>query len=144
MTTYSIVLFISIVLIDSKHLGRIVHSILNSIQRVDFKAIVEKDSDVLETEKIVDVHFKDSLYVASNKLRRSYGLFRPKPAVRGVSFDVQSRQCFGLLGVNGAGKSTTFNMLTTQIARSQGDACIGKKFLSSWFLSEVSFFFNSK
>ncbi|XP_032690164.1 phospholipid-transporting ATPase ABCA1-like isoform X2 [Odontomachus brunneus] len=33
-------------------------------------------------------------------------------AVKEVSFRVKPRECFGLLGVNGAGKSTTFRMLT--------------------------------
>jgi ABC-2 type transport system ATP-binding protein len=32
-------------------------------------------------------------------------------AVNGVSFGVQKGEVFGLLGVNGAGKSSTFNML---------------------------------
>lgn len=33
-------------------------------------------------------------------------------AVREVNFRVKPRECFGLLGVNGAGKSTTFRILT--------------------------------
>jgi len=34
-----------------------------------------------------------------------------KKAVRGVSFGVSKGECFGLLGVNGAGKSSTFKCL---------------------------------
>ena len=33
-------------------------------------------------------------------------------AVKGTSFGVAEGECFALLGVNGAGKSTTFNCLT--------------------------------
>jgi ABC-type multidrug transport system ATPase subunit len=33
-------------------------------------------------------------------------------AVRGLSMGVGRGQCFGLLGINGAGKSSTFKMLT--------------------------------
>ena len=33
-------------------------------------------------------------------------------AVKGTSFSVGSGECFALLGVNGAGKSTTFNCIT--------------------------------
>ena len=33
-------------------------------------------------------------------------------AVKGTSFGVQGGECFALLGVNGAGKSTTFNCIT--------------------------------
>jgi ABC-2 type transport system ATP-binding protein len=41
-------------------------------------------------------------------LQRRFGDFY---AVRGVSFSVQHGEIFGLLGANGAGKSTTFRML---------------------------------
>lgn len=33
-----------------------------------------------------------------------------KPAVNNLSFAVESGECFGLLGVNGAGKSSTFKV----------------------------------
>lgn len=45
-------------------------------------------------------------------------------AVDNLSFSVPEGQCFGLLGVNGAGKSTTFKMLTGDIGASEGDAYI--------------------
>lgn len=35
-------------------------------------------------------------------------------------------QCFGLLGVNGAGKSSTFKMLTGDTAVTRGDALLNK------------------
>ncbi|CAH8431299.1 unnamed protein product [Schistosoma intercalatum] len=35
-----------------------------------------------------------------------------KPTVEQLNFTVQPGQCYGLLGVNGAGKSTTYSMLT--------------------------------
>jgi len=41
-----------------------------------------------------------------------------------ISFGVPSGQCFGLLGANGAGKSTTFKMLTGDIGASEvSDIC---------------------
>ncbi|CAB0039717.1 unnamed protein product, partial [Trichogramma brassicae] len=43
------------------------------------------------------------------ELRKRYGNVR---AVEDVSFGVRKSECFGLLGVNGAGKSTTFRMMT--------------------------------
>lgn len=37
-------------------------------------------------------------------------------AVKGISFDMRNRrEVLGLLGANGAGKSSTFNMVTMQI-----------------------------
>jgi ABC-2 type transport system ATP-binding protein len=45
-------------------------------------------------------------------------------AVRGLDFDVAPGEVFGLLGSNGAGKSTTIGMLTTTVVPSAGSARI--------------------
>jgi len=43
-------------------------------------------------------------------------------AVDGVTFDIgKHKEILGLLGANGAGKSSTFNMATMQIKRTSGD-----------------------
>ena len=41
-------------------------------------------------------------------------------AVDGISFDIKKGEIFGLLGVNGAGKSTTINMLSGLILQNRG------------------------
>ena len=46
-------------------------------------------------------------------------------AVNKVSFNVNPEQCFALLGVNGAGKTTMFKILTGEISSDQGSAYIG-------------------
>ena len=51
-------------------------------------------------------------------LERRFGDFY---AVRGVSFQVQRGEIFGLLGANGAGKSTTFRMLCGLLPVSGGE-----------------------
>ena len=43
-----------------------------------------------------------------------------KVAVRNLSFQIQKGECFALLGVNGAGKSTTFKMLTGDVNPTSG------------------------
>lgn len=43
-------------------------------------------------------------------------------AVDQLCFSVERGECFGLLGVNGAGKSTTFSMLTGKTEVTAGDA----------------------
>jgi len=45
-------------------------------------------------------------------------------AVKPLSFAVGRGQCFGLLGINGAGKTSTFRMLTGEYAPSAGDATV--------------------
>lgn len=42
-------------------------------------------------------------------------------ALRGVSFSVQKGEIFGILGVNGAGKSTTLNILVNVVSRTSGE-----------------------
>lgn len=44
----------------------------------------------------------------------------PFPAVENVSFGLQQGECFALLGVNGAGKSTTFKSLTNDTIPTSG------------------------
>ena len=46
---------------------------------------------------------------------------RPFLAVERISFGLDYGECFALLGVNGAGKSTTFKSLTRDIVPSNGE-----------------------
>jgi len=48
-----------------------------------------------------------------------------KVAVKDVSFAIDKGECFSLLGVNGAGKSTIFKILTGDINPTDGQATIG-------------------
>lgn len=43
-------------------------------------------------------------------------------AVTGVSFTIGEKECFGLLGTNGAGKTTIFKALTGTITLTHGTA----------------------
>ncbi|MBI2573664.1 ABC transporter ATP-binding protein [Candidatus Woesearchaeota archaeon] len=57
------------------------------------------------------------------------GTFR---AVDGISFQVKKGEIFGLLGINGAGKSTTINMLTGLLRPTSGTiSMFGKDFLKN-------------
>lgn len=59
-------------------------------------------------------------------LRKAYTTVFGKPflAVEKISFGLDYGECFALLGVNGAGKSTTFKSLTRDIVPTSGDISI--------------------
>ena len=59
----------------------------------------------------------------SNKLSKNYENFM---AVKGISFGMKDSECFGLLGVNGAGKTSTFKMITGDELISKGEAYLNQ------------------
>ena len=56
------------------------------------------------------------------KLNKSYG---QKPVIKDLSFSVFQGEIVGLLGANGAGKSTTINILSTILKHDSGSVLIG-------------------
>lgn len=86
----------------------------------------DKKSDPSVTE-----HFSHSIegsgsedIITVEKLKRRFGNFY---AVRGISFSVKRGEIFGLLGANGAGKSTTFRMLCGLLPASEGKLRVAGK-----------------
>lgn len=59
------------------------------------------------------------------KVKHLKKYFKETKAVDDISFTVRRGEQFGFLGVNGAGKSTTINMLCTLFAPTDGQAEIG-------------------
>jgi ABC-type multidrug transport system ATPase subunit len=63
--------------------------------------------------------------VTVNKLVKHYGSKKaPVIAVQGVSFDVEPGSLFGLIGPDGAGKTSIFRMLTTLMLPDGGSASV--------------------
>ena len=60
---------------------------------------------------------KDEDVIVVHDVKRRFGKFY---AVNGISFSVRHGEVFGLLGANGAGKSTTFRMLCGLLPASEG------------------------
>ncbi|XP_011868082.1 PREDICTED: uncharacterized protein LOC105562133 isoform X2 [Vollenhovia emeryi] len=88
-------------------------------QRVGYET-VQEDEDVARERLRVEAGMVDDT-LKTMKLRKEYrSVYGTNVAVQNLSFGVQSGKCFGLLGVNGAGKSTTFKMLTTEIIPTAG------------------------
>ena len=73
----------------------------------------------VENNAIQTVELSKTFY--ANKF---FGSKTDKIAVRNSQFAVKNNECFGLLGQNGAGKSTTFKMLTGELRPTGGDAFV--------------------
>ena len=56
------------------------------------------------------------------KFRKAYTSWFGEPfiAVKNISFGLNFGECFALLGVNGAGKSTTFKSLSRDVIPTNG------------------------
>ena len=59
--------------------------------------------------------------ISVKELKKNY---KEHEAVKGISFDVKEGEFFAFLGENGAGKSTTINMLCTILSKTSGDVRI--------------------
>ncbi|MCL2080342.1 MAG: ATP-binding cassette domain-containing protein [Oscillospiraceae bacterium] len=62
------------------------------------------------------------MFIQVENLCKTYGDVK---AVNGVSFGAAEGSLFSFLGTNGAGKSTTINILTTLLAKTSGTARVG-------------------
>jgi len=59
--------------------------------------------------------------ITLTNISKSYGA---KKAVEGISFDVAEGELFGLIGPDGAGKTTLFRILTTLLIADEGNAAV--------------------
>nr|APD26538.1 ATP-binding cassette transporter subfamily A member 3 X1 protein [Brachionus koreanus] len=85
---------------------------------------IKKDNDVVNEEnRIRNKSYKNEEFFIVDGITKYYSNFM---AVKGISFTLKSSECFGLLGVNGAGKSTSFKMLTGDEYLTKGDASINR------------------
>ncbi|XP_064594630.1 uncharacterized protein LOC135461452 [Liolophura sinensis] len=95
---------------------------VNMLEEYDVKA---------ERERVGKSRPSDHAVMASNLSKLYLRGLKKIIAVDNVSFAVQSGECFGLLGVNGAGKTTVFKMLIGDTDLSGGDAYLNGKSVQS-------------
>jgi len=80
------------------------------------------DDDVVkEHDRVAQIH--ENLAVRAFDLRKVYNQWSAKPLVacKKISFALDYGDCFALLGINGAGKTSTFKMLTGEIRPNSGN-----------------------
>uniref|UniRef100_A0A0N5A4Y3 ABC transporter domain-containing protein n=1 Tax=Parastrongyloides trichosuri TaxID=131310 RepID=A0A0N5A4Y3_PARTI len=113
-------------LIQSRMIRKVLYDTWNKIYLCDNDnndSIDERDDDVLKEIESVNSSEATAFPLMVNSLAKNYGKFR---AVNDLSFVVSNNDCFGLLGINGAGKTSTFNMLTGTSLPTSGEAFIKK------------------
>lgn len=64
---------------------------------------------------------RDRYFILVSHLRKNYGSLK---AVDDISFKVKKGSLFAFLGVNGAGKSTTINIISSTLGKDSGDISI--------------------
>jgi ABC-type multidrug transport system ATPase subunit len=87
----------------------------------DVLAIPDDDDVVREQDRVLSGGANDDLIVIS-QLTKVYDT--GKVAVNNVSLAIPPGQCFGLLGINGAGKTSVMAMLTAEFPPTSGDATL--------------------
>lgn len=114
-------------LIESRILSFCVRSIFGGGERDQVERaarqsiVVQQDEDIVEEERRVNQLNPDNLPVRMNLVSKVYG---DVTAVKKVSFGLEFGECFALLGVSGAGKTTLFKCMTGEVYPSTGELTI--------------------
>lgn len=90
------------------------------------------DEDILNEEASVEKNTDSKLPIrifGTKKVYNNYTKMKgcaPEKisAVKRISFGLEYGECFALLGISGAGKTTTFKMITGEILPSEGQMSI--------------------
>ncbi|GMS98300.1 hypothetical protein PENTCL1PPCAC_20475, partial [Pristionchus entomophagus] len=92
------------------------------LDKEDEKTVSQDEDVVAESKRVASIEqSSDDHGLVVRQLAKK---FSNKLAVRGVSFAVERGECFGLLGLNGAGKTTIFGMMTGRLDIGHGEVRI--------------------
>ncbi|XP_052843910.1 LOW QUALITY PROTEIN: phospholipid-transporting ATPase ABCA3 [Drosophila gunungcola] len=117
-------LFLLPIMYDAKvfdAIGEALSKLCSGRKRSRGGSSIENEDVVAErlvVREMINAQRKDIPLLVDNITKR----YKDKLAVRGISFHVAHAECFGLLGVNGAGKTSTFKMLTGDHKITSGEA----------------------
>lgn len=119
------VLFMSICLLkDHLIFERLIYKFINRSRSLPDKQSHTMDDDVkAEADKIKSMN-QNELRNANLVLNGLSKTYKTNLAVNQLHLGVDNAECFGLLGINGAGKTSTFKMMTGDELISSGDVWI--------------------
>ncbi|XP_069859783.1 ATP-binding cassette sub-family A member 17-like isoform X1 [Dipodomys merriami] len=106
-------------------------------RKKDLAMDLKAESEYQDVEEEVEVikNYLETLCKTNplvvKEVSKVYDVKVPLLAVNKVSFTVQAKECFGLVGLNGAGKTSIFKILTGQKPATSGDAFVRSLNISS-------------
>lgn len=102
---------------------RIIYKFTNRFAQAPYVA-ADEDQDVAEERRKIHNSNQMILQEYTLVLKDVTKYYKNFLAVNGLCLGVKKYECFGLLGVNGAGKTSTFKMMTGDTKISYGDAWV--------------------
>lgn len=116
--------FILTVIIDFLLARGIIQQFITSMTVKIPEDQTERDEDVIaEDLRVSSGSAKQDSSILINEVKKIYGT--GKYAVKGVSLGIPIGECFGLLGVNGAGKTSLLSILSGQNTPTAGTVTLG-------------------
>lgn len=118
-------LFVLLIAVEYKLFSRISYYISQKFFTKRPETIPNEDEDVVEEKErmhiATETAIKQNYTLVIKDLTKYYKNFL---AVNGLCLGIRKFECFGLLGVNGAGKTSTFKMMTGDESISYGDGWV--------------------
>lgn len=113
-----------LLLIESRALSCLFRKAINNVggvERETYQAHYGVDEDIVEEDNRVMAMSKEENPVRMYQVKKHFGNVH---AVKNISFGLEFGECFALLGVSGAGKTTLFKCLTGELYPSSGELTI--------------------
>uniref|UniRef100_A0AC34Q5V6 ABC transporter domain-containing protein n=2 Tax=Panagrolaimus sp. JU765 TaxID=591449 RepID=A0AC34Q5V6_9BILA len=118
--SFVILVFTTVLHIFSMFLPAIIENMKRKRLQRQAYVVEEQHPDVV-AEDLKATTSIEEFTILCRRLRKVYD---KKVAVCSLSLAIPEGECFGLLGANGAGKSTSFNMITGSLEPTSGDAFV--------------------
>lgn len=125
-----VVLFAVLIFVEYRIPERIMYTIKNKLL-VSPPMPEDEDGDITRERERVNALSQHDIASHSLVLKDFSKYYKKFLAVQRLSLIVRGNECFGLLGINGAGKTSTFKMLTGDEKISYGEAWVNGLSLKS-------------